>query len=73
MRSDEEIRALGNLGLGCSFVFSRSAPQSSEPSSGDADRTQAVRCVADNEMGLPYPAFSSKCQGGSMPNKNTYR
>lgn len=52
MRSDEEIRALGNLGLGCIFVFSPTAQQSSDPSSGEADGTQAVHCVESNETGL---------------------
>lgn len=52
MHSDEEIRALGNLGLGCIFVFSLTAQQSSDPSSGDADGTQAVHSVESNETGL---------------------
>lgn len=71
MRSDEEIRALGNLGLGCLFVFSLSAPPSSDPSPGDADKTQALHCVEGNEMGLPDSAFGSRCQGGSVPNDDT--
>ena len=78
MRSDEEIRALGNLGPGGLFVFSGSRllnstftmQQSSDttpPPSSGGDGTQAVHSVERKEVGHLSRANVKGVKGAAHP------